>query len=115
METMVYGKNIADMVLKNFDTLNYDISHTPEHDSISCSLSAGLDAETVLTEIRKEVWEYAGIVRVESELLELTEKLQKWREKILTEGIKCSGSLYLNTMMTHRVHTVLDFAELICK
>ncbi len=39
METMVYGKNIADMVLKNFDTLNYDVSHTPEHDSISCSLN----------------------------------------------------------------------------
>jgi succinate dehydrogenase/fumarate reductase flavoprotein subunit len=74
-----------------------------------------INPQDILTQIRKEVWEYAGIVRVESELLALREKLKNFREEINTNGLVCSGDTYTNIMMYNRVHTVLDLAELICK
>ena len=117
METIVFGEKVADKILSLFasdSVKKSDIIHPRDTDKDDlCSWT--LNAEEILTEIRKEVWEYAGIVRTESELLELTEKLTAYRAKIESEGIACSGDNYTNIMMHNRIHTVLELAELICK
>ena len=112
METVVFWKKVAETIMQNFDTLKYDISWNIETQDFDCKGS--IDPDEMLIDIRKQVWEYAGIVRVESELVELQKRLQGYRNRIKTEWIKCSWSLYTNTMMLRRIHTVLDFAELIC-
>jgi len=114
METMVFGKNIAQKLL---DDVLPKVEHTEHHLSeitgITCD--GTLDPDTLLKEIRQEVWDYSGIVRVEDELIKLTEILAWYRKKIETEGIACKWNLYENTMMHNRIKAVLDFAELICK
>ncbi len=113
METMVFWKNVAQRILDTFENIAPDNSDEVVHISPVCE--GTLDANGTLTEIRKEVWEYAWIVRTEEELLKLTQILSEYRIKIQKEWIKCSWDEYTNTMMHNRIHTVLDFAELICK
>ena len=84
METMVFGKKVAGKILSIKDNLKA-IGHE-EHEIATKDVCDGtLDSWEILTEIRKQVWEYAGIVRVESELKELTKYLADMRTKIESE------------------------------
>ncbi len=114
METMVFGKKVAGKILKIKDNLNW-VSNNEKEITKWEVCSGTLDSWEILTEIRKQVWEYAGIVRVESELLELQKYLANMRKKIESEWLACHGNLYVNTMMHNRVHAVLNIGELICK
>ena len=117
METLVFGKKVANKILDLTPTLEQPhpnpllIGEGEEQEVCNGTL----DAWDTLTEIRKQVWEYAGIVRVESELLWLQKYLADMRAKIESEGLACHGSLYENTMMHNRVQAVLNIGELICK
>lgn len=111
METMVFGKKVAEKILSDHESIEKQ-SHTIEAKDTLCSWV--LDPEEVLTNIRKQVWEYAGIVRVESELQELTKTLTTIRQEVEEKWIKCSGDEYTNIMMWRRIESVLDFAEMIC-
>ena len=71
METLVFGKKVANKILDLTPTLeqphpNPLLIGEGEEQKVC---NGTLDAWETLTEIRKQVWEYAGIVRVESELL----------------------------------------------
>ncbi len=114
METMIFGKNVAQRLLDEvLPGLEKTDTTTSTVEGITCE--GTLDPHQLLIDIRKNVWEYSGIVRTETELLELTDILSGYRSKIETEGIACCGNLYENTMMHNRIKAVLDFAELICK
>jgi len=111
METMVFGKKVAETILSDYKSVEKK-EHSVEKKDTVCNWE--LDADEVLTKIRKQVWEYAGIVRVESELLELTQTLSDIRAEVEEKWIKCSGDEYTNIMMQRRIESVLDFAEMIC-
>ena len=112
METLVFGKQVAEKILSKIDTID---SKEASVQKIPADLCTGtLEPTEILTKIRKEVWEYAGIVRTEKELVELQGKLIQYRVDIESKWIKCSGDKYTNIMMSNRIHTVLDLAELIC-
>jgi succinate dehydrogenase / fumarate reductase flavoprotein subunit len=69
----------------------------------------------MLEDIRKSCWKLAGILREESELLELQAHLAACRKEIEERGIqpvKDKTDTIINAM---RVLTVIDLAELLCK
>lgn len=111
METMVFGKKIAEKILAEHESIEKK-SHEVDIKNAVCT--GVLDPDQVLTNIRKQVWEYAGIVRNEQELKMLTEILEKQRVEIEEKWIKCSGDEYTNIMMKRRIESVLDFAQMIC-
>ncbi len=113
---MVFGKKVAGKILAITPTLSLKGEGVAQDEITKEEVCSGtLDAWDTLTQIRKQVWEYTGIVRVESELTELTKYLTDMRKKIESEGLTCHGNLYENTMMHNRIAAVLNLGELICK
>lgn len=113
METMVFWKAVASKLLQEEITIPKDVKI---EDHATDIIKAGwLDADDTLEFIRKQVWEYAGIVRVESELVKLTQVLKSTHDEILEKWLESSGDRYTDIMMAGRIMTVIELAELICK
>lgn len=124
METLVFWKKVAEKILKDLQISTSTDSPRPKNISqLSkenlCTSSLKnctglLDPQNTLTQIRKLVWEYAGIVRNEKELQYLQEQLAVFRRDIASKWLKSCGNSYDDIVMHNRVETVLDLAELIC-
>lgn len=112
METMVFGKNVADKILKEVKS----VEHTDiEYSVPKFECNGTLDAEQILEYIRKQVWEYAGIVRNAQELEKLSNILTQVKNDIEEKWIACNGNEYTNIMMLRRIETVLSFSQMICE
>jgi len=113
METMVFGKKVAQAILK------LDIEHVPltqtgddPYERVHIT-DGGVDVETTLEAVRKNVWRLAGILRTEDELKELLVYLQATQKTVLSQWVKPHGSKQEQIVSARRLHVVLDLAILI--
>jgi len=116
METMVFGKKIAQAILEKTKTRT-----TPKQirmparytDPVLVS-KLWMDAQDTLDLVRKKVRDLAGIVRKEKELLELQNGLTALRRELLSDGILPIGTRFEQVMMYTRLRSVIHLALLIC-
>ncbi len=117
METMVYGKAVANALLKmnSQGGLQKNIWWEQMEEEIDIVISdKWLDANSVMEDIRKRMWELAGIIRKKDELLVLKSELEQNREQFLAQWIADQWSLYDNIMMYRRLRAVIHLGLLIC-
>jgi len=115
METMVFWKLVAQAIVKKWKSkMNESISF--DQSLLESVLNEWwVDSESVLLEIRKNMWELAGIVRTEKELKELLVYLESVNKKIESVWIQSCGSDYENVMMANRLLSVVELWLLICR
>jgi len=112
METMVFGKKVAQAILK------LDITH-PEsitewtHSPVQYINESWVNAEETLEDIRKHVWRLAGILRTEEELTELHAYLSEKKAIIDSQWIAVSWSRQEQLILARRLTVVVDLALLI--
>ncbi len=112
METMVFGKKVAQAILEFNINHPVDISqwiHSPEQKITD----SWVDAVETLEDIRKNVRRLAGILRTESQLQELHDYLLKQKSLILSQWIAVSWSKQEQLILARRLRVVVDLALLI--
>ncbi len=127
METMVFGKKVAEAILMRQENAeenkedskeeSKEITHSDTSDARSSIViwEWWLDLDETMEYVRKQVWELAGIVRVEDELLQLQDSLEQTRKAFLDKWITDQWSTYANTVWYNRLRSVIHLALLICK
>ena len=117
METMVFGKAVANELLKQCSEWKIDLSYDKtEVDSIDIVVSEQwLDAQTIMETVRKRMWDLAGIIRNEEELMTLKSELETVRADFLATWIVDQWSKYDNVMIYRRLRAVIHLGLLICK
>lgn len=114
METMVFGKKVAQAILgKTFASAVIKetvLNQTPRTTKIG---DDGIRAEQFLQEVRTQVWEKAGILRNEKELIELKSYLAEHKAMIQDRGVMTTWSYQEQVVMHRRVEVVVDLATLI--
>lgn len=119
METMVFGKKVAQAILAaQWGDESDEQTFVPKqkaYTSHDYSRPWWMDAETILQQVRSLVWDYAGIVRTEQELLALDTQLTQIQKDVAEQWLAPQWSLYLDVMMYTRVQSVLILSLLICK
>ncbi len=113
METMVFGKEIADAILasKPRQRLSWELMSLSHGVLVN---DKGINAKKTLKVIRKKVRELAGIVRNEENLIQLQQWLTSIREEFLKKWIRHVGSKYEDIMIYTRLRSVVHLALLIC-
>jgi len=117
METMVFGKAIANELLKHCKEWNIHLEWDGSdiHDIDIVITDQWLDAPVVMETVRKRMWELAGIIRTEEELTTLQNELEKVRKEFLKNWITDQWTTYDNVMFYRRLRAVLHLGLLICK
>lgn len=113
METMVFGKLVAERILSKW------IPTFTDNNAVDTSLpikisEQGKDGTILLESIRKQTWEYAGIVRVAHELEQLQKYLITTEKQLKDTWILSTWSLRQDTILSTRISSVLTLGRLIC-
>ncbi len=114
METMVFGKLVAEKILAADKTpKEYSLDESELH--LEYIREGWIDAESTMQDVRKNVREYAWIVRVEHELVRLQVYLANIQKNIEQIGIAPKATKLDSFQAANRLMTVLELAQLICK
>lgn len=113
METMVFGKRVAEVILST----TRPVPPSPDlHEEVRSEFSVhehGLHAPTILQDIREKVRLLGGIVRNNQELLTLSVYLEETKTALLEQGIQSMDSHFSTVVIGKRIQTVLDLASLL--